>query len=59
MGASQMRGQCIGSEQQRAREENTQDFHVVTFAFSEYYEIGVRPFLMSVFGLQEHMEWAP
>jgi hypothetical protein len=45
--------QSIGGEEQRACKQNTQCFHAVTLAFSEFYEIGSTPILMSVFGLQE------
>jgi hypothetical protein len=48
--AFQMRCQSIGCDQQRDREQNTQKFHAVTVAFSKDYEIGVQPFLLSVFG---------
>jgi len=53
VGVSQARGQPVGPNQQREREQNTQKFHVLTFAFSKYCEIGMPPFLVSVFGLQE------
>jgi hypothetical protein len=49
---SQVRRQSIGGEEQRAGKQNTQCFHTVTLAFSEFYEIGSTPFLLSVFGLQ-------
>src|SRR5690348_16402812 len=48
-----MRGQSIGRGEQREREQNTQKFHAVTFAFPKYCEIGLGPFLVSVFGLHE------
>jgi hypothetical protein len=51
---SQVRRQTIGGDEQGEGEQNTQNFHAVTLAFSEFYEIGVQPFLVSVFGLQEH-----
>jgi hypothetical protein len=45
-----MRSESIGGDEQREREQDTQKFHDVTVAFSKYCEIGVPPFLMSVFG---------
>jgi hypothetical protein len=54
--AFQMGRQSIGGEEQRARKQNTQCFHAVTLAFSEFYEIRSAPFLLSVFGLQHSVQ---
>jgi hypothetical protein len=51
--AFQMRRQAVGRGEQGDREQNTKKLHAVTFAFSKDYEIGMPPFLVSVFGLQD------
>jgi hypothetical protein len=48
-----MGGQSVGRHQQGESEQDTEKLHDVTVAFSEFCEIGVPPFLMSVFGLQK------
>jgi len=50
VGAFQVGGQAIGRDHQGDRKQNTKKFHVVTFAFSKICEIGMPPFLLSVFG---------
>jgi len=48
--ALQVAGQSIRDDHQGDGEQNTQSFHAVTLACSEFYEIGCAPFFLSVFG---------
>jgi hypothetical protein len=50
VGAFQVRREAVGRDEQRKGKQNTQNFHAVTLAFSEFYEIGGPPILLSVFG---------